>query len=80
MKDQLILEKVNKLQPAQQEEVLDFIEFMAQKYHDASPPAEKPPLKAGFMKGAFVMKEGFDDPLNDFTEPKAISPVGTKHG
>ena len=68
MKDQLILEKVKKLQPAQQEEVLDFIEFLAQKYHDASPSAEKPPLKAGFIKGTFVMKEGFDDPLKDFKD------------
>ena len=80
MKDQLILEKVKKLKPAQQEEALDFIEFLAQKYHNESPSAEKTPLKAGFMKGTFVMKEGFDDPLDDFMEPKAISPVGTKHG
>ena len=73
MKDQLIVEKVKKLKPAQQDEVLDFIEFLEQKYQDASLSAEKPPLKAGFMKGTFVMKEGFDDPLDDFTEPKAIS-------
>ena len=73
MKDQLILEKVNKLQPAQQEEVLDFIEFLEKKYKDASWSAENPPLKAGFMKGTFVMKEGFNDPLDDFVEPKAIS-------
>jgi len=48
--------------------VLDFIEFLEQKYPDDNQSAEKPPLKAGFMKGTFVMKEGFDDPLEDFKE------------
>jgi hypothetical protein len=68
MKDQLIVDKIKKLNPAQQEEVLDFIEFLEQKYQGPCLSAEKPPLKAGFMKGTFVMKEGFDDPLEDFKE------------
>ena len=49
MKDQLILEKVKKLQPNQQEEVLDFIEFLEQKYKKRATP------KFGSGKGTFKM-------------------------
>lgn len=31
-------------------------------------PATKKPLKAGFLKGSFVMAADFDEPLDDFKE------------
>ena len=33
-----------------------------------SPSAAKKPLKAGFLKGSFVMAADFDEPLEDFKE------------
>lgn len=62
MKDQIILEKVKKLQPAQQEEVLDFIEFLAQKHEP------RPTPKFGSGKGTFKMMPDFDEPMDDFKE------------
>jgi hypothetical protein len=62
MKDQMILEKVKKLKPAQQEEVLDFIEFLEQKHK------KRPAPKFGSGRGTFKMMPDFDEPLDDFKE------------
>ena len=62
MSDQLILERVKHLPPVQKEQVLDFIEFLGQKYERCPRP------KFGSGKGTFEIMPNFDEPLDDFKE------------
>ena len=62
MSEQLILEKVKKLPPTQKEQVLDFIEFLEQRYEKRPRPA------FGSGKGTFEMMPDFDEPLDDLKE------------
>lgn len=62
MSDQLILEKVKQLPPFQKEQVLDFIEFLGQKYKESPHPT------FGSGKGTFEIMPDFDEPLDDFKE------------
>ncbi len=80
--DQQIAIQIKKLLPTQKEQVLAFIEFLEQKnkqrpkpkfdsgkgMFEMSPDKEYKPLKAGFLKGTFTMKDDFDEPLDDFKE------------
>ena len=47
------------------EEVQDFIEFLKAK---SKKEKEIKQRKFGYAKGYFVMKPGFDEPLDDFKE------------
>lgn len=78
---QALLARINKLRPDQQQEVLDFAEFLEQKNRKGEDQSkgrgkgksetaytQQKTLKAGFLKGTFTVKEGFDEPLDDFKE------------
>ena len=62
MSDQLVLEKMKHLSPAQKEQVLDYIEFLEKKND------ERPRPKFGSGKGTFKMMPDLDAPLDDFKE------------
>jgi len=57
--------KINTLPDTIKTEILDYMEYLIQKYKEKK--IKKHP-KAGCMKGIFKMKEGFDEPLDDFKE------------
>ncbi len=88
--EQQVVAQLKSLEPAQKEQVLAFIEFLAYKnkqlpkpkfgsgkgLFEMSPDFDTEhiqddkkghkPLKAGFLKGTFTMKDDFDEPLDDF--------------
>ncbi|MFT6867979.1 MAG: hypothetical protein ACJA08_002826 [Cyclobacteriaceae bacterium] len=49
-------------------EVGDFVDFLKSKSKAKSTSETKAPRKAGLAKGLITMKEGFDEPLDDFKE------------
>jgi Protein of unknown function (DUF2281) len=62
-----LIATLDKLPPAIQTEILNYAEYLANKYTQTSPPTT-PPQKyrqAGTMKGMFVMADDFDAPLED---------------
>lgn len=65
MKSDLI-KKIESLPKNLQKEVENFIEYL--KLKDESENALIKTRKAGFAKGMFTIKEGFDDPLEDFKD------------
>ena len=61
-------EKIKTLPPLQQQELLDFAEYLIRKYGRPD-PAKKKPRKAGSLKGFLLyMADDFDAPLEDFKE------------
>lgn len=71
----LLYSKIEGLPEHLQKQVLDFIEFLLSREikdqrakEQVQPTAGKKPLKAGFLKGSFVMAADFDEPLEDFNE------------
>lgn len=65
MKSDLI-KKIESLPEDFQKEVEHFVDFLTTKTTEDSTMART--RKAGFAKGIFVIKEGFDDPLHDFKD------------
>ena len=65
-----IFYKLNSLTPQFLKEVEDFISLLYDKQINEMKVihAKKLPIKAGFAKDFFVMKEDFDEPLEDFKE------------
>jgi mRNA-degrading endonuclease RelE of RelBE toxin-antitoxin system len=57
-----LIAKLQTLPPEQQQQVLDFVEFLAQKY--VQPQASKKRVM-GLHKGQIWMSEDFNDPLPD---------------
>jgi hypothetical protein len=57
--------KFNKLPESIKKEILDFMEFLIQKYN---PKKTKKHPQPGCMKGVFKMHDDFDEPLDDFKE------------
>jgi Protein of unknown function (DUF2281) len=53
-----------------QQEILDFYDYLQFKYKNFEPSLvpNKKTLKAGFLKGTFIMSEDFNEPLEDFKE------------
>ncbi len=77
MSTTLLYSKIEGLPEHLKKQVLDFIEFLLSregKSKDQQSEAldtnniAKKPLKAGFLKGSFVMAADFDEPLEDFKE------------
>ena len=69
MSELTIMRRIANLEPKQQEMVEAFVEFLEQKSQaELTVNKDYPPLKAGFLKGTFVMKDDFDEPLDDFKE------------
>ncbi len=61
-----LLKKIESLPKGLQKEVEDFVEFLQLKAENEANISKT--RKAGFAKGTFIIKEGFDDPLEDFKE------------
>lgn len=61
MSDNQLISKIDKLPDNLKVEVMNYIEFLEQKYN-----AVKRHPKAGCMQGTFVLHEDFDAPLEDF--------------
>lgn len=70
MNELTIMRRIAKLEPNQQAMVEAFIEFLEQKSQTGvvATPDDPSPLRAGFLKGTFTMKDDFDEPLDDFKE------------
>ncbi len=65
METQLVYSKLNLLPDNLKSEVLDFIDFLLSKTNKIEKPN---PAKFGSGKGMFIMKDDFDEPLEDFKE------------
>lgn len=59
-----LIKKIQSLPEDLRKEVEDFIDFLNQKLKEPSGIVKA--RKAGFAKNMFTIKEGFDDPLEDF--------------
>ena len=59
---QTILEKLQDLPETQQQQILDYIEFLAQKYPKPQPRSQKPRV-AGLHRGKVWISDDFNDPL-----------------
>lgn len=68
--DNAILQKYNFLPLELRKEVVDFIEFLAQKYQKKqaieTPP--KRPSNFGSAKGLITISDDFNEPLDEFQE------------
>ncbi|KQM66405.1 hypothetical protein ASE74_08350 [Pedobacter sp. Leaf216] len=62
-----ILEKINMMPIAYQQEVEDFIDFILQKKVNKK-NEEKQQRKLGLLKGKMKMSEDFNAPLDDFRD------------
>ncbi len=58
-----LITKLQTLPPEQQQQVLDFVEFLAQKYAQAQETPKKRVM--GLHKGKIWMSDDFNDPLPD---------------
>lgn len=58
-----LIAKLQNLAPEQQQEVLDFVEFLAQKYAQPQQPTQKRVL--GLNQGKIWISDDFNDPLPD---------------
>lgn len=65
MDNTVLYSKLSSLPENMRSEVSDFIDFLSSKIKK---DAQKKKPKFGSAKGMFVMKLGFDDPLEDFKE------------
>jgi hypothetical protein len=65
MENTFLYKKLASLPENLKAEVADFIDFLLQK-NEQSGVAKKP--KFGSGRGIFVVKPGFDDPLEDFKD------------
>ncbi|MFZ4633271.1 MAG: DUF2281 domain-containing protein [Saprospiraceae bacterium] len=63
---ELILEKIKELPLFQQQELLDFAEYLIRKYGNIEPEKKR---MAGSLKGFLIyMAEDFNAPLEDFKD------------
>jgi mRNA-degrading endonuclease RelE of RelBE toxin-antitoxin system len=61
-----IVAKLQSLAPEQQQQVLDFVEFLAQKYNQPQETKETPKKRVPDLnKGQIWMSDDFNDPLPD---------------
>ena len=66
MENNILLEKVSKLPDNLKSEVVDFIDFLLLKLSKDKSEKKRPVFGSG--KGMFVIKPGFDEPLEDFKD------------
>jgi hypothetical protein len=64
----LLQNKLEMLPESLKSEVSDFIDFLLSKNNKLEKDSGKRTPKFGSGKGMFVMKPGFDDPIEDFKE------------
>ncbi len=67
----LLYNKLSSLPESLKKEVNDFIEFLLNKSKNEKSGKEKPKPVFGSGKGVFIMKTGFDEPIDDFNEYKS---------
>jgi len=65
METSILIKEIETLPPELKEEVKDFVGYLKSKKSNIS-KERKPVLGSG--KGIFVIKDGFEDPLEDFAE------------
>ncbi|MEO0471018.1 MAG: DUF2281 domain-containing protein [Bacteroidota bacterium] len=65
MSDQAILRKMNTLPDVLKQQIVDFIDFISQKYQAKQ---EKTVPEYGSLKGTFLMSDDFDEPLDMFKD------------
>ncbi|MFN6460579.1 MAG: DUF2281 domain-containing protein [Nostoc sp. DedVER02] len=58
-----LIAKLQNLAPGQQQQVLDFVEFLVQKYAQPQQPLQKRIL--GLNQGKIWISNDFNDPLSD---------------
>ncbi|MBD2412315.1 hypothetical protein FACHB389_24995 [Nostoc calcicola FACHB-389] len=58
-----LIAKLQTLAPEQQQQVLDFVEFLSKKYHQPQKSPQKRVL--GLNQGEIWMSDDFNDPLPD---------------
>jgi len=68
MENLLLYSKLKQLPENLKLEVIDFIDFLLSKNKQPANSVEKNRPKFGSAKGMFVMKDDFDEPLEDFKE------------
>lgn len=68
MDTQLLYSKLNQLPENLKSEVLDFIDFLLSKPKVPKESKDSQVPKFGSGKGMFVMKDDFDEPLEDFKD------------
>ena len=63
----LIIDKIKDLPLEKQQEILDFAEFISNKYHQEQKETTKPKKKriAGLYKGKGWISDDFNEPLSD---------------
>ena len=68
--DNSIFQKYNYLPLELRKEVIDFIEFLVQKYQQKQekPMPSKRPSNFGSAKGLITMSDDFNEPLNEFQD------------
>jgi hypothetical protein len=64
----LLYKKLAILPESMKSEVSDFIDFLMNKAKKSNEVLNKTKPKFGSGKGMFIIKLGFDDPLEDFKE------------
>lgn len=67
----LLLEKLGTLPESLQNEVLDFIDFLSERYNRKQAEVENPKKKRGslgVLKGKISMADDFDEPLEEMKE------------
>ena len=77
MTEQVLIQQLSQMPEGMKKELFVFVEYLIFKYK--TPPSSataakadgkngKKPLKAGFLKGTFLLADDFDEPLEDFKE------------
>ena len=64
--DNIILQKYHYLPLELRKEVVDFIDFLTQKYQQKQPPQRK--SNFGSAKGLIKMSDDFNEPLDEFKD------------
>lgn len=64
--EQIILKKIHSLPENLKVEIVDFIEFLTQKYHVEK--SRKVVPEYGSLRGTFIMADDFDEPLEEFKD------------
>ena len=72
MTEQVLVQQLSQMPEGMKKELFVFVKYLIFKYKTPPPAAVvakangKKPLKAGFLKGTFILADDFDAPLEDF--------------
>lgn len=77
MTEQVLIQQLSQMPEGMKKELFVFVKYLIFKYKTPPPAAVvakangkngKKPLKAGFLKGTFILADDFDAPLEDFKD------------